>query len=205
MTKTGRRRLFVACGIVSLVPIAFALGIFFSALLTSGGNSAVLARASVSDGDVPVGMTVFGRSTDTISARFSFRTTDGETVSTLERSWDGWELRFDCVLVKTGSGWLVFPYSMSTDRTDEGRGVNLLRYYDRSGFPSIYESSRLSSAERLALKRVFSVVRMERWLPRFFGNVHHETAVIRSFEPNVEYLLHVAKDGTVNFSGDQSP
>ena len=202
MTKSGRRRLFVACGIVSLVPVSFALYIFFSALLTSGKGSAALERASVSDRDVPVCMIIFGRSTDTISARFSFRTADGETVSTLERSWDGWELRLDCVLVKTGSGWLAFPYSMSTDRTDDGRGVNLLRYYDRAGFPAIYESARLSSSERIALKRVFSVVRMERWLPRFFGNVHHETAVIRSFDPNVEYLLHVAKDGSLSFSGD---
>lgn len=202
MTKSGRRRLFVACGIVSFVPVAFAFGIFFSALLTSGRGLASLGRASVNDGDVPVGIAVFGRSTDTISARLSFRTADGAPVSTLERSWDGWELRMDCVLVGSNAGWLVFPYSMSTDRTDGGRGVNLLRYYDRSGFPAIYESSRLSSAERLALKRVFSVVRLERWLPRFFGNVHHETAVIRAFDPNAEYLLHVAKDGSLSFGGD---
>lgn len=202
MTASGRKRLFVICGFVSLIPVLFAIGIFFSALVTSGKGSAVLSRVSVMDGDVPVGMTVFGRSTDTISSRLSFRTADGAPVSTLERSWDGWELRVDCVLVRTEAGWLVFPYSMSTDRTGEGHGVNLLRYYDRAGFPAMYESTRLSPAERLALKRVFSVVRMERWLPRFFGDVHHEVAVIREFDPNEEYSLHVAKNGSLSFSGE---
>lgn len=202
MTRTGRRVVVAATAIVSLVPLSFALTLFFNSLFiarqavggASGGGTAKTAnRARPSD--VPLTITVFGRSDDTISASVGFSNADGLPVSTLERSWTGWELTFDFIVVRSGDGWLAFPYGVATDATGPGGGVDLVKYYDDGGFPAIFESSYLDDAARMSLRKMFSIIKTERWVPRFLGTLHHERLTVRSFEAGIPYAVRVSSGG----------
>ncbi len=192
----GIRNVVIAAALVSTASISIFL-LFFG---WSSGIGSALSRFMVSDSRLPVSITVFGRSTDnagndTLSARIDLYTADGDLAGTVERSWSGWELKLDCVMIGTGTKWLVFPFLAYTDETERGHGVDLLRLYNRDGFPAIFESSLLRNDERASLKRLLSLVRTERWMPSVFGALHHETVSIRSFEAGTAYSLFVTKEG----------
>ena len=157
-----------------------------------------LQRFSYSENRLPVTVTVFGRSSDTISARIAFYTAEGDLFGTLERSWPGWELKIDCVLIANKSGWIVFPYQVSTDATADGRGIDLIRYYNYRGLPVIYDSLRLRGDEQKALKWLFFIVRSEEWMPAFLGHLYHQTVTVRSFQNNVEYSLYIDAAGKLS-------
>jgi hypothetical protein len=206
LTPRIRKALAICAISLGLVALAIAAFLAFAVWSTSAGSS--LSRVYLSDSELPVTLTVFGRSSggdagssSTISARLAFFSPDGDLSGSLERSWSGWELKVDCVTIGTTGGWLVFPCLVTTDET-AGSGVDLFRYYNRSGFPAIYDSPRLTQKERSALRRLFWLVRVERWLPRFPGTLGHQTVVIRTFEAGTGYSLLVSRDGKLGLRND---
>ncbi len=190
---------------LSLVLIASALcigavaGLASASLFWSGSLEKHLPSVALEAGRLPVGITVFGRSSDTISARLTIYNPVGEILGTVERSWSGWELVLDCIVVGTGNGWLVFPYTLYSNESSPDRGVNLLKIYNRNGFPAIWDKGALQQAERKSLSRLFFIVRTERWMPRILGSLHHERVTIRSFEPGIEYSLFAASSGRLEW------
>lgn len=195
--KNTRTFWFHAVMLVSGLCVVLFVIWFTAIFLVGGGPGEKLHHLAISDSRVPVTLTIFGRSADTISARLSFFTADGSQAGILERSWQGWELKIDCVVVRSGEGWLVFPFMLYTDETRAGKGIDLVRYYNRNSFPLLYDSSMLDAQSVKALRRVFSLVLSERWMPGFLGSLHHETVSIRSFEAGAEYSLFVSKDGSL--------
>ena len=197
----GKRMIVAAVAVATLVS-AIAVMYYLSFASWQGRIGEELARFALSGARVPVTVNVFGRGTDTVSARVSFSTADGDLVGTLERSWLGWEIKIDCVLVKAGSGWIVFPFLAYTDQTIPGAGVDLLRHYERSGFPAIYESSRIFPAERKAMRRLFALVKTEQWVPTALGSLSHRVVTLRTFKAGADYSLWVDADGTLRFRED---
>ena len=193
-----RKRALLIGGFCSVVFVVIACSFFLPMLFFPETSAASLRRFSNSESRLPVIVTVYGRSSDTISASIAFYTAEGDLFGTLERSWPGWELKLDCVLIANSSGWIVFPYQVSTDATAEGRGINLVRYYNDSGLPVIYDSLRLRSDEQKALKRLFFIVRSEEWMPSFLGHLYHQTLTVRSFRENVEYSLYIDSAGKLS-------
>ena len=201
--KTARGKWpVIAVAVFAAAVAVFATARFVSFYLWSERMGGELNRLALSDARLPVTVTVYGRSVDTVSARAEFQTVDGDLAGTLERSWSGWEIKMDCIEIKTGDGWIVFPFLMYTDATPPGSGIDLIRYYNRAGFPAIYDSPRLSPLERKALRRLFSVARTELWMPSAFGSLAHRTVGLKSVEPGTEYALYAGKDGTLQFKED---
>lgn len=201
MSKRIRRGQVVFGAILSGF-LALSVSVFFIVILIwLNGFAESFSRLTLSGNRIPVTLTVYGRTTDsatgedTISARVDFYNGEGDFAGTVERSWSGWELKLDCVMVAAGKGWLAFPFLAYTDETKDGHGVDLLRLYDRNHFPAIYESTLLNKAERADLRRLFTLVKTERWMPEIFGSLHHETVSIRSFEAGAVYSLFVTRDG----------
>ncbi len=197
----GGRALVMAASILAVLAAAFAVVIFLS-FAVFGGPTTRLSRVAVREGRLPVTVTVFGRSVDTVSARVSFYLPNGELAGMVERSWAGWEIRVDSILVSTGSGWLVFPFRAYTDETAANRGVDLIRHYDRDGIPVLYDAPTLDGNERTALSRLFALVKTERWMPPFLGTLLRRTVTIRSFESGLEYHLYVSKDGALSLTAN---
>ncbi len=200
--RVAGKRVIVAAVAVAAIVSALSLMCYFSFASWQARIGEELARFELSGNRLPVTVNVFGRGTDTVSARVSFSTADGDLVGTLERSWLGWEIKIDCVVVKAGSGWIVFPFLAYTDQTIPGAGVDLLRYYERAGFPAIYDSSRNTATERKAMRRLFALVKTEQWVPTALGSLSHRVVTLRTFKAGADYSLWVDADGTLRFRED---
>lgn len=175
--------------------LAMVLLAVFVAFVLTGGPASSLSRLAVRSAALPITVTVFGRGADTVSARIVFHDPSGEIVGIVERSWSGWELKIDSILVASRGGWLVFPFRAYTDETTANRGVDLIKRYERNGIPGYYNAPFITERERTALSRLFFLVKTERWVPRILGSLHRNTLSVRSFEPGVEYSLFVTADG----------
>ncbi len=105
---------------------------------------------------VPLRFVVLSRSDQSVSARFIFYDADGREIAMFERSWNGSELAIDAVLVPVGERFLAFPARVFTDATAARRGTELFGYYDRGGFPAVFDSASLDAAARDALSVLFS-------------------------------------------------
>jgi hypothetical protein len=206
MKRNGWRVPIVVCIAAFCVVAAAMLCVLAGQYVFSGRLASGLDRLYAADHTLPVSVTVFGRGTgagirqDTISARIAFYAPDGALAGSFERSWPGWELQLDCILMGNASGWLVFPWIVFTDETTSGHGVNLARYYSRDGFPAIYDSPLLSAAERERMKTLFLLVRSESMIPPFLGSLRHEVLKVRNYVPGTEYFLRVARDGSIELS-----
>ncbi len=189
----------LASSIVSILVFSFAviaIGAWYSYFVSS---RKILAHMAPGNVILPVSITVYGRGNDTISARLAFYSSDWTIINTLERSWPGWEISIDSCIIESGAGWIVLPLVIRTDETREGQGVEVSRYYDRDGFPSIYESVRITPRERKALVRLFSLAKSG--FPAIFasGRFSRRTTTLRQFESGTEYFLHVDESGTLSF------
>lgn len=193
---TARLALFGAA-LIALVVCVFAAYRFVSFLSAAYGPDTPLSAISIPAGELPVGLTIYGRGSDTLSMRLRFLNPSGSVLGSMERSWTGWELTLDAIVVGTGTGWLVFPFRVYTDAPRSGRGMDLTRYYDQNGFPALWDSEAMTEREQRALRSIFGIVRTERWIPRFLGSLHHERILVRNFEPGVEYSLAVMRDGSL--------
>lgn len=108
---------------------------------------------------VPLRFTVLSRSEEAISARFRFYDTEGREIASFERSWNGSDLYIASVLVPVGQRFLLFPTRVFAEENYPRRGTELTGYYDRNGFPAIFDASTLDGALRSSLSAVFSAVK----------------------------------------------
>jgi hypothetical protein len=194
--KNGNLPILLCASIAAVLSVLL-VALFLFSFVRTGGYSHDLSRLYTVAGRLPITVTVFGRGADTLSARIAFYTPEGDLTGTVERSWSGWELKLDCVVIGGSSGWLVFPFLAYTEETTRGRGVALIPKYVRGSFPSLYESPALSPRERAGLRRIFGIVRTESWMPAFLGSLHHEILTVRVYEPGTEYSVFVTRDGSL--------
>lgn len=200
MRRKGSRVMKLAVALSGLLAVTLLAA--FVAFALTGGPASGLSRLAVRSAALPITVTVFGRGADTVSARIVFHDPSGEIVGIVERSWSGWELKIDSILVASRGGWLVFPFRAYTDETTANRGVDLIKRYERDGIPAYYDAPFITERERTALSRLFFLVKTERWVPRFLGSLHRNTLSLRSFEPGVEYSLFVTADGRLILSAN---
>lgn len=146
---------------------------------------------------LPCMMTSYGRSGDTLSARFAFSTPAGKPLGIYERSWEGWELKMEYIRFPTKKGFLIFPYKIYSD-AGYGSGIRLFKYYKIKGEPGIY-TDLLSSSRQKALKDLFFLIRSFTLGMQLFGDIKIETIRIRTFEKDTDYQLFIDNLGLVYF------
>ncbi len=131
----------------------------------------------------------FGRSADAVSAVISFYTPTGELVKSYERSWQGWELKFECIVLKLGENYWVFPHRVFSDKTRYGTGVWLFNLYSVNNYPAVYDYSFFTKDERAALETLFRLAKFSPYLFKFFSGAKAMTINLREFKPDKEYGL----------------
>lgn len=142
-------------------------------------------------------VTLYGRSNETISARFGFYTLDGDLVYAMERSWQGWELILDYKLIKTSSGFLVFPYTIYTDVNKNSKGLKIVSNYERHKVPYNYYFSDITKKEEKDLKFLFFLTKFDSLFP-ILKSISTKSFYIRSFDAGTMYSLVVYKDGSLS-------
>ncbi len=132
-----------------------------------------------------------GRNTESVSAKISFYSPKGELINSYERSWQGWELEFECIVLEMSSNLLVFPHRVFSDETKYGTGVWLFDYYSKDSFPAIYDYRLFSEEEHSAVKRLFQMVKFSPYIFKLFSGARAVTINLRDFKPDQEYLLSI--------------
>ena len=205
-----KRFLRILLAVLVLAAIAFAV---FSAYLISTQRAAVARLEDRIDRlkseFTPLRFMVLSRSDSSVSARFRFYDAEGREISSFERSWNGSELAIDSVLVPVGDRVLAFPSRVFTDAIAPRRGTVLFGYYNRDGFPAIFDSPSLDGATRAALADLFDRVRIfdgPEWsgdpgplaaLKGVYGSAVHDLRRLRVFEVGAVYSLTVRAAGGI--------
>lgn len=148
---------------------------------------------------VPFTITPYGRSSTTVSARLSWFTPKGTLVRTYERSWQGWQLKVECILFSVKEGAFVFPYRIFTDKYSGGTGTNLFSQYSIDEFPVLYDLPTLTENERNELKKLFTFIRTAPHLICFLGDVRIVSVPLRNFEQGKSYRLILSSNGSLVF------
>jgi hypothetical protein len=117
-------------------------------------------RAELLDGQsVPLRFTILSRSAETVSARFSFYDAEGTEIAAFERSWKGSELSVEFLAVPVAGRTLAFPARVFAAPSIPRIGTELFTYYDRAGFPAVFDSPALDAKARQALADLFALLR----------------------------------------------
>jgi hypothetical protein len=129
----------------------------------------------------------------------------------------GEELFIDCLRFHEEAGgdykhdvnW-VFPYRIFTDYMPAEKGIPVYEYYEKNGFPQIYNVFELGADARDTLTRVFSDVKQygnitdEELKKKITGNAIHDINKVARFQVGKWYdvVIHIKK-GTVEFIAER--
>jgi hypothetical protein len=173
----------------------------------------------------PVKFMLLSRSNGTITARFRFYDTTGKELAVFEQSWPGEELILDSVIIPAGKRFLAFPCRFFTDAVAPKNGTAIFDFYDRDGFPAIYDGPSLDAAARRDLVDFFALARAAadysgdtssgtnpgegvsggRVSPDdagVYGNAVHDLKELARFESGVVYALEFHRSGAVEIRED---
>lgn len=169
--------------------------------------------AYLKETSVPLRFMVMSREDGIIRARFRFYSADGRELSFFEQSWEGDELVIDSLLVPVADRFLVFPGRVFTDAIAPRDGTSLYRFYDRNGFPGIYDYPGMDEGARQPLADLFQrLVRAESPgndapggtgfpggdpIKNMFGNAVHDLKRIHQFEIGIVYALLMHTKGGI--------
>ena len=194
-----------------------ALGVFLYAFVRQKSAMARLEdRIELLDGTgVPLRFTVLSRGQETVSARFAFFDASGTEIAAFERSWKGYELSIECLVVPIADRTLVFPARVFADSAAPRIGTELFTYYDRAGFPAVFDSPELDAEARDALSDLFALLRawdrskgetagaeeesaarrrMAKVLAGVFADAYRDVRSLRDLEIGVVYTLYSKAD-----------
>ena len=141
----------------------------------------------------------FGQNTETVSAVISFFTPSGNLINSYERAWHGWELNLECIVFTFESGSIVFPYRLFSNESKYGTGIKLFDYYNRDGYPAIYDYSFFSKEEKELIKSLYGYAVFSPYLLKVFSYARIKTVSLHNFKPDTEYLLYAGSDGEIRF------
>ncbi len=148
-----------------------------------------LAKTNLSVFNTGCIIRTLGQNTESVSANISFFTPNTSLISSYERSWQGWELKIECIVFPLKNGVLVFPHRIFSNRTKFGTGVILFKLYNNSGYPAIYDYAFLSREEKKAIKTLFKLAKFSPSLFKIFSTAKAQTIDLREFKPDQEFLL----------------
>ncbi len=180
-------KVFISVSIIFLVIFSF----FFIYNKNIQDSMQILSAKSFYIRNTGCIIKTFGRNTESVSALVSFYNPRGELIRSYERSWQGWELDLECIVLESGSNILVFPHRIFTDATKYGTGILLFDYYSQNSFPAIYDYQLFSPAERFAVYKLFKMAKFSPYLFKLFSGAKAKTINLREFKPDQEYVLFV--------------
>ncbi|MFA6505098.1 MAG: hypothetical protein WCT14_03310 [Treponemataceae bacterium] len=141
----------------------------------------------------PLRVLILSRSDQAVSARCFFYDADGREIASFERSWNGWELDVESILVPSAGRIFVFPSRISTGQSAPRGGTDLFGYYDTKGFPAIFASTSLNPSTYSAFSGLFAFIKA-------FGGTKRDLKRLRDFEVGAVYEFTAYSDGRIVFT-----
>lgn len=187
-----------------LLAVAIIGGALWLARVVQGRRISALEGeiGSLKQEHVNLRFSITERAQEGLSARIKLYTADGKEIGVLEDSWPGERLFIDFILVKMGSGYLSFPYRVFTDAIPAAEGRDLTVFYDKAGFPAVFDQAGLSRSARAGLQALFLKVKAGEYPPSSFGNALHEIGGISEFNTGLVYRAVARLSGGMEIMED---
>lgn len=184
---------YAALALLALLSIAVAVSGYFLARRQIAVYVLAKNAAALKADYAPLRVLILSRSDEAVSARCFLYDADGREIASFERSWSGWALDVESISVPVSGRVFAFPSRISAGRASPRGGTDLFPYYDKGGFPAIFDSSALSPALRSAFSGLFAFVKA-------FGGTKSIPVRLRDAEVGAVYLLTAYRDGRTSFS-----
>ncbi len=139
----------------------------------------------------PIRFKISEKSDDQIKLTIKFYNAENEEINAEEFTVPGQELSFDFTVVPIKDRYVAFPSKLFSNKTPASQGIKLFNYYNKDGFPEIYQKKGIDSELSLGLKELFTNVKTGQIdsLDSSFGNMVHDIKDFKSFIPEMVYSI----------------
>jgi hypothetical protein len=140
---------------------------------------------------IPIRFKILEKTADSIKLAAKFYNADNKEINSLDTTLVGQELSFDFYVVPVKDRYLSYPYKIFSNQIAASHGIELYDYYDKEGFPEVFESKELDPDIRVGLKDLFQKIREGQMdsLKNYFGNMVHDIKEFKSFIPQTVYSI----------------
>jgi hypothetical protein len=182
---------------LSAVLIAFGGLSFFVILQKARLSGLESSISSMKEESVPLRFQVMARSGGGIEVKFKFYDEDGKVISVVEHSMAGESLFLDFSTIPVGGRFIAFPKAAFTESIPAEKGISLLEYYDKDGFPQIFASKALDRKTKDGLSALYLQLKLGRQPGGSFGNAVHDIKEIKEFRIGTVYRAVARKKGGI--------
>ncbi len=177
--------------------IAFAIGIIaigcFSCIEKQKEKIALLEEkiGLLKEEHTPIKFKILEKTDDQIRIIVKFYNTDNKEINSEEFTVPGQELSFDFSVVPVKDRYVAFPSKLFSNVTPASQGFKLFSFYNKDGFPEIYQKKNIDPDLSQGLKEVFAKVKSGEMdsLESSFGNMVHDIKAFKSFMPEIVYSI----------------
>ncbi|MEN8120773.1 MAG: hypothetical protein ABFS35_10520 [Bacteroidota bacterium] len=147
--------------------------------------------ALLKEESIPLRFKILEKANDSISLVVKFYNADNKEINKIEQTLHGEELSFDFYVVPVKDRYVAFPSKIFTDKMAANDGMILYEYYNKEGYPAIFNSSEINPELYEGLKDVYLKVKSGQLdsLNEHFGNMVHDIKEFKSFLPENVYSI----------------
>ena len=181
----------------TLIILTIILGIFtignFSCIEKQKEKIALLEKniELLKEEHIPMRFKISEKTGEQIKLITKFYNADNEEINSGEFTVPGQELSFDFSVVSIKDRYIAFPSKLFSNVTPASQGIKLFGYYNKDGFPEIYQEKNIDPELNQGLKEVFAKVKSGEMdsLESSFGNMVHDIKAFKSFMPGTVYSI----------------
>jgi len=140
---------------------------------------------------IPMRFKISEKTADSIQLVVKFYNADNKELNKLETRIAGQELSFDFDVVPVNGKYVAFPSKLFSNVIAAADGIKLYSFYDKDGFPQVFESDSLDNDLKLGLQDLFQQIKTGQTdsINQHFGNMVHDIKDIKSFMPDMVYSI----------------
>ena len=140
----------------------------------------------------PIRFKVTKRKNGKVTVVFAFYDADNKRIKKgIQKTFTGNEISFDFYVYQTQNKYIAFPYKVYTDSIAPNQGDDLIVYYDKAGFPQIFNKKNMNKDLRFGLEALFEKVKNGEITKdeKYFGNMVHDLAGVKEFRIGHTYKI----------------
>jgi len=140
---------------------------------------------------MPVRFKIIDKNNGIIHFAIKFYDLDGNVIKRQEFSLEGEELSFDFFVIPIKDRYIAFPHKIFTNKIAPKDGENILKYYDKNGFPEIFSSANIDKNLKIGLQKLFMQLKTENIdeLEGLFGSGIQDIKDVSEFEKDNIYKI----------------
>jgi len=139
----------------------------------------------------PIRFKILEKTADSIILSARFYNADDKEINKLETTIAGQELSFDFYVVPVKDRYIAFPYKIFSNQIAAANGLELYDFYDKEGFPGVFDSKDIDPDINQGLKEMFQKIKTGQLdsLQSYFGNMVHDIQEFKLFVPQTVYSI----------------